>query len=558
MKKIKVQNYHILPGDRKDTVFGLRKLLESLEEQEEILLEFPKGEYHFYEDYAFEELLFIPNHEEDTIKKVAFLIKGKRKFQIEGNGSRFIFHTELLPFVIRDSAEVCIRDLEVDYERPGYSQGRIESVSSRQMKIRVDKEKFPYYVRGKRLYFTGEHYCHELVRWMELDGKEERPVYGLTDRTFNLPDAGEAAEWKELEPGLLEVTLGEKEKPFEEASKHGDWLILRHHPRNAPAFYVENSRELVLRDIRIYHSLAMGVLAQRAENMLLERVHVMRHPEKKHVFSAEADALHFVSCRGKIHIKDCLLENQLDDPVNIHGIYGRVKQVLENGSFLVELVHPQQKGARILEEGERFRFVDNETMLPAGETRVLSVKRLNRDFLLVVPEDEGQRPRENWAVENLEWSPEVLVEGCTMRNNRARGILVTSAGEVVIRENVFQVPGAAVLIEGDCNEWFESGAIRHVVIERNRIENCAYVPAWGKAPIQISPGAPSYMEGKAYHGTVEIRNNQFLCSDDRLLWARNVDTILWEGNRVEKNAVYPPISGEAFPKLHVLHFKSVL
>ena len=61
MKTINVMEYGILPGKRKDTTLQLRLLLEMLRGQNEISLNFPKGEYHFYQEYAFEELLFIPN-----------------------------------------------------------------------------------------------------------------------------------------------------------------------------------------------------------------------------------------------------------------------------------------------------------------------------------------------------------------------------------------------------------------------------------------------------------------------------------------------------------------
>ena len=37
-----------------------------------------------------------------------------------------------------------------------------------------------------------------------------------------------------------------------------------------------------------------------------------------------------------------------------HGIYGRAGEVFEDGSFLVELVHHQQKGVLLLKAGERF------------------------------------------------------------------------------------------------------------------------------------------------------------------------------------------------------------
>ena len=58
-------------------------------------------------------------------------------------------------------------------------------------------------------------------------------------------------------------------------------------------------------------------------------------PGSGHWFSLAADATHFVYCRGKIEIRNCLFERQLDDAVNINGIYDLVKNVLGKKEILV-------------------------------------------------------------------------------------------------------------------------------------------------------------------------------------------------------------------------------
>lgn len=60
---------------------------------------------------------------------------------------------------------------------------------------------------------------------------------------------------------------------------------------------------------------------------------------------------------------------QLDDAVNIHGIYARVKKVLSKKELLVELVHHQQKGVPVGNAGDTFSFVRYETLLSMGESR---------------------------------------------------------------------------------------------------------------------------------------------------------------------------------------------
>ena len=63
----------------------------------------------------------------------------------------------------------------------------------------------------------------------------------------------------------------------------------------------------------------MAVISQFTKDITIERVCLVRHPQKDRIFTATADGFHFVYAGGKIHIKNCVLENQLDDPVNIQG-----------------------------------------------------------------------------------------------------------------------------------------------------------------------------------------------------------------------------------------------
>lgn len=550
--EINVREYGIVPGDDLGLTGKLRYLLEKYRGEKGVCFHFPAGTYHFYPDYAKEILLYIPNHDEDGLKRTAFDLTGYRGLTIHGDGACFMFHADILPFLIRECEDVRMEGIMVDYARPGYSQGRILSVEGKAMEIEIDKEQFPWYVKGGRVYFYGGNYCQELERWMEMDQTEEGPAYGLTDKTFNLKNAGEEASFEQTGNDRLMVRLGREEGEFEKASRAGNYLILRHHPRNCPAVFIEESRRIQLVRLQICHALAMGVIACRSEDILLEEVEICRHPDKRHIFTTEADGFHFVLCRGYIKIRKCLCENQLDDAVNIHGIYGRAGEVFEDGSFLVELVHHQQKGVLLLKAGERFRMVRPDTMLPFAYQTAAKVERWNKDYLRVWPERPIPRLESGHALENLDWMPEVEIEGCTFRNNRARGVLCTTGKRAVIRQNYFHVPGAALLMEGDASSWFESGACGEVVFEENVIDCCAYVPEWGRAPIQLSPGSKAYESQKAYHARLVVENNDFLVTDERLIDGKNLGELIWKNNRVKHADKFSGHPGKAFALEHVL------
>lgn len=545
MIQIQVQDYGVLPIDERMNAYHVRSMLDQYRDKEGITFNFEKGTYHFYPDYAVERLLYISNHDEDTIKKIAFDFTGFKDVTLKGHETEFVFHTDILPFYIHECEGIHIEGIRIDYARPAYSEGTILDVTSDMMRVQINKKKYPYYIVNGRIFFTGENFCHELTNGcLEMDGERLAPVYEGHDIGFNrYYKSSYHANFEEVDEGIVEIKLLNKEQKFLATSKVGNRMIFRHHMRTHPAFYITNSKDVVCKDIIIYHCTGMAVISQFTENIHLEAFHILMHPEKKRVFTATADGFHLVYCRGKVHIKDCTLENQLDDPVNIHGIYGRIHKVLSDCEIIVELVESMQKGVQLGYIGDEFRIINNETMLQTSENKLQNIKMLNRDFMYMRFENTLEACQEGYVVENKEYVPDVLIEGCTFRNNRARGLLLTSAGEVVVRNNVFQNAGSAILIEGDSNYWFESGATNHIYVHNNKFINCAYVSDWGKAPIQVSPSARKCVEGVRYHKYLEITNNEFMCFDERLVYARHIEKIVFKGNVIHRTTAFPPLAG---------------
>ena len=548
MKTVYVRDHGILPG-KKDPMnqLYLRALLEECRETKEPTeLVFEEGTYHFYPDFAFERTLCISNHDEDTIKRIAFDLTDCAHLTIRGKNSEFIFHTELLAFYFEHSEDITLESFSIDYERPAYSEGTIVSVNGPSMQLRIDKEKFPYYVAHQRIFFTGENFCYEIPFWMEVDPERGEPSEGPYETGFDIQPDSNYGNWKELEKGLVEVTLdGAGHMKTFEGYTPGHVLVLRHHPRSYPATYVTASKDVTFRDVKLYHCAGMGVIAQFTENITLERLEVTGKPESGHWFSLAADATHFVYCRGLIHIKDCLFERQLDDAVNIHGIFARVKKILGEKELLVELVHHQQKGVPVGTEGDMFSFVNYESLFSMGKSRAEKIIALNKDFTYIKFEDQLPAGiKEKDSIENMSYVPDVLIEGCRVRNNRARGFLLGCAGKMVVQNNDFHTSGAAILVAGDAADWFESGPTRHIEIKNNRFNDCDQIKCWGQGVIQVDTPVRVVYPDRKLHQYLEIRNNEFFSADGELLNVKNVQTVVFAGNKV--NA---PGSEETWVKL---------
>lgn len=151
---------------------------------------------------------------------------------------------------------------------------------------------------------------------------------------------------------------------------------------------------------------------------------------------------------------------------------------------------------------------------------------------------------ENPVLENLTLSPDVVIRKCEFRKNRARGVLLTCRNALV-EDCVFETAGAAVFLEGEACSWYESGAVSSIVLKENRFLNCAYIPAWGEAPVTVCPKVEGNGKGH-YHKNLELIKNEFYCFDERILYARRIGHILIKDNKYDRTLAYPEQKGRKY------------
>jgi len=93
------------------------------------------------------------------------------------------------------------------------------------------------------------------------------------------------------------------------------------------------------------------------------------------------------------------------------------------------------------------------------------------------------------------------------------GQLVSTPGKVVIENNDFVSSGEAILIAGDANGWYESGAVSDVLICGNRFHPSC-LTSWyeyGEGIISICPIIPKLDPEKPYHRNIRIEDMDMIC-----------------------------------------------
>jgi hypothetical protein len=518
-------------SDVRDTTPAARAAVQALRATQDRRLVLPAGRYDFWPDYACERYLFVSNNDEG-LKRIAFDLSNLQDVEIDGQGSVLMFHGGIVPFVVEKCARVRLRNLTIDWARSFHNEARVLSADEAGVDLEID-EAFPFKIAHGRIKWldeTGKDTFADVGNILEFDSRRRETAFMARDN-YGIGERYNA------------VSLGGRRVRFNADFQHpsptpGNVLAIMAGQRHYPAFILSHSSEIELADVTVHHCGGMGVIAQRCADVLLRQVTVA--PSQKRMVSATADATHFVNCSGHVQVVDCQFENQLDDPLNCHGVYGRVSGRTAIDTIDLKLIHGQQLGFELVSAGNTMEFVRQRCLSTYHEGVVKSVERLNRQVTRVtfdrpLPGDVADGD----AATDITATCDLTVKRTSVRGNRARGFLVSTPGKVLIEENTLHTPGAAILIEGDANYWFESGAVRNVLVRNNLFDNCNY-GVWGNAAIQITPGVSKEAPPEArYHRNIRIENNAFIAFDRRLLHARSVDGLSFVGNTVTASDQYP-------------------
>ncbi|UUZ79364.1 hypothetical protein LJK88_29885 [Paenibacillus sp. P26] len=355
---IRAEDFGIVPDSPEDVTLAVYRAIQQCREVERPTLVFPKGTYHFKPEKAFEKRLFITNHDQKGLLKIAFPLIGMDDLTIDGQGSEFVFHGSIIPFLVENSRTAQLRHFTIDWERPMFEQGEFIRATPDSFDIRLFNPHYEW--SGNRL--TVEYDGKKEAIWgiHEVDPETGAHVYGGGDRLSW--GSFKKFELEEVGRGVIRFSGELRHIP-----KPGSGAAMRLGRREHPGIFLKDCSGRLVKDVTVHHAPGMGLVAQRCADIALHGFNVMRRPGAGRWVTATADAVHFTYCRGQIELEHCLFENQLDDPLNVHGIYARIEECLSGDTLLVQLIHDMQVGVDIASPGDTIQFVDNGSLLAYAE-----------------------------------------------------------------------------------------------------------------------------------------------------------------------------------------------
>lgn len=544
-----------------DAVPAIRRALEACKEQGASKLVIPKGTYDFRPERATEKFLKVSNND-NGLRRIVFPLDGFSDFEIDAQGSLFMMHGPMVPFDIHRSENITLRNFSIDWKKPFYFQGEVIATNAAENSFDLKVfDECDYQIVADELVFLEKPgtAVHTWKQWpvplknnfgweqnidwnIWYDSKTKAPAYQCNLYILRSYNAKLKTRYRaqEVEPGVVRIFDAAPRLP-----KPGWVLIIKGRKdknRTAPAIHVSGSKNFHIVNVDVHHAGGMGFICERSENVRLENFNVTLPPGSGRMVSTTADATHSVNCKGLISYNDCHFENMLDDAANFHGIYTTVAGLVDEHTIGVNRMHGQQMGFEFAAAGDAVRLSESRSMKPYATLHVEAVNELNNEYMEIrCAEKVSDILRPDSVADNASWQADVLMENCTVRRNRARSILISTAGNVRIENNRFETcTGPSLLFEGDGTFWYESGPVRNVVIRNNHFKDFGLGSGDG-CIIRFSPkvafdGAPTHY----YHRNIVFENNTCEVFGRSLASALSVENLVFRGNTILPSGDYPP------------------
>ena len=440
----------------------------------------------------------------------AIFIKGKKDIVIDGNGAKILVHGKMTPILLDRCENITIKNLEIDYARPTMSEFSVISEENDEYVIRINAECL-FEIQDNTLYWLGEKKKSGEYYWRDTNSGAKRYIKRYDPETklsydFNRDDLS-FKKIEQIDSTTLKVKLINKSIKLPVGSVFQSRTITR----DQTGGLIERCKNIKFENLRVKFMHGLGIVSQYTENISFINCNLT--PAYGRTITSTADFFQFSGCKGNIIIDNCVAWGAHDDYVNVHGTHLRIVEAdYNNNKILVRFMHPESWGFQAFDISDTIDFIKWDTLIPYYSLKVVGFKKINdTDIELLLdgklPEIEVNKD----VVENATYTPNLYVRNCYFGQNSARGILCTTRGEVIIENNTFEnLWGPALLIEDDCNFWFESGYTTNIIFRNNTVINCDYHVTWEGAPvIRYSPKVLREKVDTFVHGKLTVENNVF-------------------------------------------------
>lgn len=475
------------------------------------VLAFEKGEYHFYKEGSLKKFYAVSNNTACD-KYIVFPIIDFDGITIDGNGSVFVFHEVVFPFVADNSKNVVIKNFISDCAYSPMVELRVAYKNDDGFKLEIDKEKSPFYVKDGVLTFKRE--------WGERSGIERKFSLHATKRfAVEFLLTGDSKDSVENLPALYMLTDAYEEEDgvyfkYRNDSQakciydEGEAITsLLDGGRDVDVIFLNKSENIKIQNITIRRGIGMGVIGQLCRDIEVDGFSTDSNFYKEY-YALTADSMHFINCTGNLEVHNCHISHTADDAINVHGMY-TVFDKAEKNRIYVHIAHQEQEKFNLYCPDDRLTIIDNNTFDVVAGFRVKHSEFIENDGFKLVLDGEFEYGYENiksgflvekpYNMPNLhlhhnhfEWYPHMRISG---------------GGNIVIEDNRLEHGLAALLALDLMKYWYESGRINNLIFRNNYLNACNAMG--GESFIQIGIDGVDNDKAPKIHKRIEISGNTF-------------------------------------------------
>jgi len=514
----RINQLRLAPGDRVHVISpGSFKQTLAITgagtEESPIEIHFAAGRYDFYPDETIRRKYQISNTngDPDNAKSIGILLEKAKHVRVTGPDAYLFYRGKMIESCIDGCEDISIRDLHFDYHRPTVSEYTVVAIGDGYADLKIHPDSH-YAINDGQITWQGEGWSYNTGLAQELDLQ--------TNEVWRRRDPLSGMTFKQLESGLV--------RAFGQINvKVGRVYQLRNTLRDCAGVFTRRSRNISWKNTSFHFLHGMGLVNQFSENLTFDTVRIVPNKDSGRTTAAWADGIQVSGCKGKVLVKDCVFSGAHDDAINIHGTHLRVVERLSERQIKVRFMHNQTFGFMAFNPGDEIEFVASDSLETYGPNKVEAATMLNpKELVLTLKEPVPARFKQNDAVENVTWTPEVEIRGCTVMRIPTRGFLVTTRRKVLIEDNRFlNTHMSAILLEDDARGWYESGCVRDMTIRGNQFIRCA------EPAININP--QNNVANDSVHRNIRIEGNDFVLRNSLMVRAKSTSNL-----RIWGNAIY--------------------
>jgi len=498
-----VTQFGAVADDGKDDTEAFRAAFRAVQTNGTKLIEVPKGRYNLCADGN-------PNR-----RDALFPVTRTDGLTIRGHGAELMMSGTSGIFTFTECQNITIEGLTVDWERPPFSQGTVIAIAPGHFDVQIESG-FP--VQG------GE----PVAAIMGYD-----PVTRLPDGA-NL-DVGEVVERTELmSPQVLRIHL-KQSIPV----SVGALLVLRHQVYGCgPLINLIRCADVRVSNVTVYTAPSMALVGYVSTNISLKKFNILLRPGYGRLMSTTADATHFSGCKGTVSLQDCVFEGMRDDGVNINS--GRYLTVLQQLNDYTVLCQRND----LPDAGDFMEMSHPDTLLPfsTGGVKSASIESgTNNQSRVTFETPLPDELRAGDLLANARRVAKLRMRHCTVRANRARGVLCQTR-DAVIEDCVFRnCTGPGVMVLTDAGWFYESIGARNVTVRNNLFVNCNQGAATGEGTLAVLAWLKdwAYPSQPGVHRDVRFEDNQIIGSANSGIFAVGVEGLTIRNNTIEQACLKP-------------------